>query len=91
MPGELPIVTGNFTNMPPATVNRPVLRPLRRFGACAAEISFLSLGGSAQAQQTMGWTLYDGGSFGKSGSATNGSVFESSSESGGGDTILGGS
>ena len=37
----------------------------------------------------MDWSFYDGGSFGKSGSATNGSVFDSSSEVGGGDTTLG--
>lgn len=64
---------------------------LRHLGLCAAAavITCLALGGTTHAQQTMDWTLYDGGSFGKTGSATNGSVFDSSSEMAGGDTTLG--
>ena len=37
----------------------------------------------AQAQETLGWSFYDGGSFGKSGSATNGPISDSSLETGG--------
>jgi len=50
----------------------------------------LALAGSSPAQQAMSWSFYDGGSFGKSGSATNGTVTDSSSEiAGNGDTTLG--
>ncbi len=84
--------------MPPINLI-PFRRPLNsgvlgdyfsRLGLCvAAAIGYLALCGTTHAQQTMGWSFYDGGSFGKSGSATNGNVFDSSSEVGGGDTTLG--
>jgi len=60
-----------------------------RLGLGIAAIACLVLGSTVSAQQTMGWTFYDGGIFGKSGSATNGSVLDSSSEVAGGDTTLG--
>jgi hypothetical protein len=70
----------------PSQVLREYLGPL---GLCAAvALGCLTLRGTAHAQQIMGWTFYDGGSFGKSGSATNGNVVDSSSEVGG-DTTLG--
>lgn len=71
------------------TIHRSSIWRLCSFGVFTAAITVLSLCNRAQAQQTMGWSFYDGGSFGKSGGATNGSVFDSSSEIGGGDTTLG--